>query len=191
MLSPEYLAGFFDGEGCVNFTIAGANRQLKLRVCIVNTDRNILELIRAQCGGSLPAPRKHKNPKWKHFNMLTFHDATAVEFLRLIQPFVRIKAAQIALAIEFVEFMSGPRSLRCQKDWIRRDDGQHSQLWTRTEKTKVRELDFKRRMNLLNRKGLPDGKEETAYQKGAAEQGGEGDAGILQRQTAFGFKIRA
>src|SRR5579859_4067102 len=51
MVNPEYLAGFFDGEGCVSTN--GRASGGYLTVTIANSHLPILEVIKDQFGGSI------------------------------------------------------------------------------------------------------------------------------------------
>lgn len=148
MLSKEYIAGLFDGEGCVNITISGKNRQATLRVMIVNTNRSILELVQSQYGGQIYemyGPRTH--PKWKQSWQLRLFRSYALNLLKDIRPFVYIKTNQIELAIMFEEFMDSPDRLEGFKN------SYGSISHRRTTKTIEKENAFKMAMSELNMKG--------------------------------------
>lgn len=147
MISNEYAAGFFDGEGCVNLTVAGKARRVVLRVMLVNTEPSILVAFHAQFGGVLPLPRVSRKG-WKPFGMLTLTGHAAAAFLSDIAPFVRVKAAQVALGLEFWDYNQRPKSDRC--DYIPRMGGSTGRL---KPSVIVKEGEFKARMHGLNRKG--------------------------------------
>lgn len=150
-LSPEYVAGFFDGEGCVNITVRGKFRQVSLRVMIVNTEPMILALLHTRYGGQLPGPRQDLKKHWKPFRQLVLTGYKAIRFLEDIAPFAILKKPQIDLALEFWRFQQKPRKERC--DII---TGQHDYGGVRVVRkpeTVERELEFKEKMHLLNRKG--------------------------------------
>ncbi len=148
MISNEYAAGFFDGEGCVNLSVSGKNRLVTLRVMLVNTDEHILAAFQAQFGGEKVTCRTQKNPTWKKFRMLKMTGHTAAAFLIDIAPHVRVKSAQIALALEFWRFKLRPRSERC--DYVTKKIGAFARL-----KPEIlhQEHAFKAQMHLLNAKG--------------------------------------
>lgn len=154
ILSPQYVAGFFDGEGCVNLTVKGACKQVSLRVMIVNTDPLILDLLRIQYGGRTPAPRIHQDG-WKGFRQLVLTDSKAINFLQEIAPFVIIKRPQIELALEFWRFQHLPRMQRC--DLVRvgpaHRRGHCPNKIVRKPETIQKELEFKAKMHLLNKRG--------------------------------------
>lgn len=152
MLSNEYVAGFFDGEGCVNITVRGKIRQVALRVTIVNTDAAILQELFETFGGTLTRPRS-SNSRWKLFRAIEWRGKYAISFLEKIQPFVTVKRPQIELAFEFWKFMQLPKTERCVVVCAPVVGLNGRTHLTRSEATKIRELEFKARMHRLNMKG--------------------------------------
>ena len=152
MFSLEYMAGFFDGEGCVNITLGGKGRQRILRVMIVNTNRIILEEFQKQFGGKLNKSRTLKE-NWKPFNCLTFINTHALDFLQKIYPFIFIKKRQIELAMEFREFMESPKKDRCYFQSHNSPYNSNLGCYVRKEETLKKELEFKQKMNDLNKRG--------------------------------------
>jgi len=90
MLSLEYIAGFFDGEGCV--IIAQSGNRFWLVVSLTQRKREILEMIQKQFGGYLDCVG---------ISRLRFSCEQAAQFLKAIQPFVIVKKKEIALALKF------------------------------------------------------------------------------------------
>jgi LAGLIDADG endonuclease len=149
-ISPEYLAGFFDGEGCVSiYIVKNPKYQCHVRTVIVNTNKEILQAINQQFSGYLQVDRFNNPEKpWKPFTQLHFQGERAIEFLTFIRPFSIIKKRQIDLAFEFWEFRkSMTRKERCQWD----DEIKHFVL---KKEIIEREHEFKNKMHDLNRKGL-------------------------------------
>ena len=150
MLSLEYAAGFFDGEGCVNLTVSGRERRVVLRLMIVNTDPNILCAFQAQFGGEAVTSRQNGPSHWKQFRMLKMTGQTAMAFLEDIAPYVRVKAAQVALALEFWDYTRRPKSERCI--YVRRASGVGATGQLKPEVI-AKEHEFKTHMHLLNKRG--------------------------------------
>lgn len=104
-----YWAGFIDGEGCISIkknkpTKARYNPQYTLRVSIGNTDStNNREL--KKLGASIITHRPRKE-NWKISYYAEFTAKNARAFLQEIYPFLRLKAKQAALALEFQELVS-------------------------------------------------------------------------------------
>lgn len=96
-----YMAGIFDGEGCIcaQWNKAGGKRYMTLRVDVTNTHRGMLEWIKARFGGEIYdscVPTGHKD-KW------TWRCA-AVDlkwFLKLMIPLTIIKQRRARLALIF------------------------------------------------------------------------------------------
>lgn len=112
-----YVAGFFDGEGCVNFTTRGKYKSLLLRVMVRNTDRAVIDYLQSLFGGRIETKMAYPGkPHWKTSYCWRIDGAKAVEFLLAIEPWVRIKREQIwvAQAWEFA---------RNKKSGSRMDDG--------------------------------------------------------------------
>ncbi len=97
-MNLAYVAGFFDGEGCVNFTHSGQCKTCVLRVMIRNTDLDIIQQIHRNFGGRIETLH-HKNPTFKISYCWRIDGSRAVDFLRLIDKFVIIKKDQISVAM--------------------------------------------------------------------------------------------
>lgn len=93
-----YLAGFFDGEGCITLSgpsrlwdgsRGGVGRSLVLKV--TNTDRASLEPWERWGGGIVAyRPRGNRLPCWRW----ACRGQQAVDCLRELRPYLRVKARQ-------------------------------------------------------------------------------------------------
>src|ERR1700746_22624 len=90
-LSPEYLAGFFDGEGCVSTN--GRSSGGYLTTTIANSLLPVLESIQEQFGGSIS-----QRPSGSY--TLTLSTRKARTFLEHILPFLIIKEEVARVGIE-------------------------------------------------------------------------------------------
>ena len=106
-LSNEYIAGLFDGEGCIRivknyWTKNSRNITYSLRLSINLTDKRVPTILHKMCGGCLNI---HKRPNPRHHTMYNWILSTrkAYNFLKLIEPFCIIKSEQIKIALEFQE----------------------------------------------------------------------------------------
>ena len=79
MLTIEYVAGFFDGEGCVSY-----NGRNYLSVQIAGNCYEVINLIQEQFGGSI-----HTRPNGT--NVLQISTRQAESFLNAILPFLIVK----------------------------------------------------------------------------------------------------
>jgi len=108
-LTPQWLAGFFDGEGCVSASTYNGGKYKnypRLIVHITQSDENLLRLIAMKYKGKgcMYAPirkqaRREKRPCW----IISFGGKAALPLLRDIAPFVILKRKLVEWAIETAE----------------------------------------------------------------------------------------
>lgn len=161
-ISPEYLAGFIDGEGYLGILrIANGPRRLRhspehpwkvynrspehiVRVQVANTNLEGLRAIHAIYGGSLKPMSTPTRPKNRQAYKITWNSRKAERILHLVEPYLILKRPQCLLLLEFI----GHR----QKN--RRLGGSTGHL--DPDVVAVRD-DFHRRLKELNRKGPREG----------------------------------
>ncbi len=103
MVSKEYLAGFFDGEGHVSITWTKKGdwkSSPKLAVKMTNTYLPLMEEIQKEYGGNM---YKGKNVKEHYLQVYTL-SLTVEEskrFLNDVMPFLKIKKRQAEIALIF------------------------------------------------------------------------------------------
>lgn len=92
-----YVAGIFDGEGCVSFI--KKERTYFIRIHITNTNRELLDHIQSLFGGSIFKCYRG-NEKYKDRYDWVLGWTKAVEFLEIIYPWLIVKtdAADVAFA---------------------------------------------------------------------------------------------
>lgn len=112
-ISPEYIAGFFDGEGSV--VIEHKNRGYKtyrLRFSIANTCLEVLKEIQAVVGGSistsLSAIQKASNKQYPCHKLIISAGADVKRFIELIGPHIRVKRPQLEAAARYAQTLSEP-----------------------------------------------------------------------------------
>lgn len=99
-----YLAGFFDGEGCIQLRRKTKCQSLVLRVTIGQPNRWILECYRMAFGGSVRPQKLPKEfPKAKPQSLWAAADNIALEFLKVISPYLTLKQGEAKIAIQFQE----------------------------------------------------------------------------------------
>lgn len=103
-MTPEYAAGFFDGEGCVNCSSSRNNSFV--RILVVNTNIDVLKAFQAVWGGDINANYKSK-AHWKQAYTWRLQHQAATDFLKEIKPFLIVKKQQAELAIKFNELRPG------------------------------------------------------------------------------------
>jgi hypothetical protein len=90
-MTLAYIAGFFDGEGCVGFV--RARSAIYARVLVTNTDRAVLEKLQQQFGGDIRQLALRRSG-WKTGWYWRLSWSRAVAFLDAIYPWLRVKRAQ-------------------------------------------------------------------------------------------------
>lgn len=103
-LKKAYIAGFFDGEGCVQLCKyrhpkTRGHLSYYLRVVIANTEKEVLEQIQQEFGGKVKQ-RKRVKPHHKDNFYLEISTQQARAFLESVLPYLRIKRRQAELGIE-------------------------------------------------------------------------------------------
>src|SRR4030042_6476953 len=103
-----YLAGFFDGEGCIAIVKDKnhlGNVQYSLRVIVSNTNDYVLHLYKLSFGGRIHK-REYKQPEWRDCYAWALNSTRAYDFLKCVYPYLILKKAQADLAFEFQENQS-------------------------------------------------------------------------------------
>lgn len=110
MPSLEYIAGFFDGEGCTMNNRRGGYKYV-LNVRIGNNNRDILDQIQNVIGGYICSRNAVKTNKI--FYTLCLHTKGAYQFLISILPYLVVKKEEAEIALRFQESM---KSIKCVSD---------------------------------------------------------------------------
>jgi hypothetical protein len=137
-----YMAGFFDGEGCIRFQ-RGVVQKSGMRyyfpaVLLSNTNREIIEFINSIWPGfTVTKARNANNPNSRPLYHWQRTGVSAEVFLRDIGPYLRIKNRQATLVSEFLAFVGDRRRTR-----------------DRTYEDDARMIDYYVTMTLLNHRGL-------------------------------------
>lgn len=103
MVSKEYLAGLFDGEGHVSITWSrnsGYARSPKLCVKLTNSHLPVIETVKEMYGGHIYKVKKGKETYLQVYTIsLTVEESK--RFLHDLMPHLIIKKRQAELALEF------------------------------------------------------------------------------------------
>lgn len=104
-----YIAGFLDGEGSISITRNSKNGQLLLRVCIVQTQKEVLEWIQAVMGvgGTLYKRSRNGSLGNKPCYVVCWAAANAARVLEFVEPYLKVKRLQAETALEFQKTMGG------------------------------------------------------------------------------------
>lgn len=94
-----YIAGFFDGEGCVRIKEANqGGNSFYVIAHLTNSYRPVLDEVQELFGGAL---RKQERTPNKTIYNWCLSSAEAVDFLKTISPFLKEKKSQAEFAITF------------------------------------------------------------------------------------------
>src|SRR5947207_7951885 len=91
MFSVQYLAGIFDGEGCLCIIKAGKSG-LHARLSIGNTCLPLLQSIQADWGGII-SPMVSR--RLQNYRLDLYKHEDLLKFLKEIQPYLFVKKAQV------------------------------------------------------------------------------------------------
>jgi intein/homing endonuclease len=96
-----YIAGFFDGEGCIRIKESNKGENSFYVIAhLTNSYRPVLDEVQSLFGGAV---RKQERTPNKTIYNWCVSSAEAVDFLRTIAPFLKEKRRQAEYAIDFHE----------------------------------------------------------------------------------------
>lgn len=96
MVSLQYVAGFFDGEGCVTFLKNG--KAIYVTAHLTNNDRRVLDEMHEKYGGCVYTRLRNGDPRRKTTYSWQVSGTKAIAFLREIYPYLVIKKPQAEVA---------------------------------------------------------------------------------------------
>lgn len=113
-MTPEYIAGLFDGEGCVSLFLRHEDRGkyryqrwvLDVRIAMTNGDEP-LHLIHARYGGGIHTESIGRTPSHKPKTQWWLRESAAFSFLFDMQPHCMVKRREIELALEYLRVRYG------------------------------------------------------------------------------------
>jgi hypothetical protein len=105
-----YIAGLFDGEGTIGIW-PNSERKYGCRVAIYNTHKEVMDWLSMKMGGAVDVQSKDKRPcyRWQ-----ISHRQSIRVFIKAVQPYTIIKAAQLRLMLEFFQTDSGSQERRME-----------------------------------------------------------------------------
>lgn len=103
-----YIAGIFDGEGCICLRRA-KKKGVALDISVVNTNEWLMQWLKFALGGNFYPVQKEgrRNKNWKPCWRWTISSNRALDCLKLLYPYLRLKKPQAELAIKFQEARRG------------------------------------------------------------------------------------
>jgi hypothetical protein len=113
-MTPEYLAGLFDGEGCIDvqrcYPKAGRNRlyvRPRVRMCMADSARPMMQMLRDKFGGHLCSRKAGKRNQQDSWSLEWLNGDDMRCLLNLILPHLILKAEQARLVLWWLDNGSG------------------------------------------------------------------------------------
>lgn len=108
-----YIAGFFDGEGCIRIKKASqGGSSYYIWVAITNSNKSILEFVKTIFDGQIRKAERTPNKDIYHFLITS---AEAIDMLEVLLSFLKEKKEQAELAIYFHEHKEGMSAVMKQR----------------------------------------------------------------------------
>ena len=102
MVSLEYIAGFFDGEGCINVSYCPPNH-FQVQLNIGNTDKNVLIEIQKVLGGKLHCSKTKTSGEHDFWILHWGAFAKTKTVLRILCPHLLVKREKAMLALALLD----------------------------------------------------------------------------------------
>lgn len=113
-MTPEYLAGLFDGEGCIDvqrmYPRLGRNRfyvRPRIRMAMAENCRPLLEALHAKFGGGFYHRKAHKKNQQGSWSLEWLSNDEIRRIIDLILPHLIVKAEQAKLVLWWLDNASG------------------------------------------------------------------------------------
>ena len=116
-VTPQWLAGFFDGEGCVHAGYDCRNGLVRLIVSIAQKDILPLTLIKLKFMRYCSGPNRARNHT---VSSITFTGRNCIPFLNFIKDYVICKRTQVEDAIELANLINDTPSSVSDENATRR-----------------------------------------------------------------------
>jgi len=98
-----YIAGYFDGEGCIRIVQNKRDNGFGIHVFITNTHKPFLERMKDFFGGTVSVRNKSNENHRSIYQWRISNKKAANNFLKQIEPYLFEKQPQAKLAINFCE----------------------------------------------------------------------------------------
>ena len=113
-MTPEYLAGLFDGEGCIDvqrcYPKEGRNRlyvRPRVRMCMTDSARFLADRLHARFGGHLTSRKAGNRNQQSSWSLEWLNGVDMRRLLNLILPHLVLKAEQAKLVLWWLDNASG------------------------------------------------------------------------------------
>ena len=100
-----YAAGILDGEGSIYFSRNRTTRWPSPIVSVASTDRELLEWLRTRLGGSIIQKRTYQPHHARSYDW-KLTDRRALEFLKIVRPFLVIKRKIVRCDVLLAEYLA-------------------------------------------------------------------------------------
>ena len=100
-ISPQYLAGFLDGEGTLRAFVRErrGRKEIQLEAALHNVHEGVVRAIQRDFGGSLEVRKSIRLPIWR----LRWNKKSELySVLQQVRPFIVIKKPQVEALLEFL-----------------------------------------------------------------------------------------
>lgn len=118
-ISPDYLAGFIDGEGSLMLAKVPRKKGPRYgyvpRLCIDNTNKEILERIRGRYGGNIFQSHR-REAGWKDLYTLVWTGRNVEPVLRVVAPHLSIKRSRAVIVLRFIEHLRRTQQTTFERD---------------------------------------------------------------------------
>lgn len=113
-MTPEYLAGLFDGEGCIDvqrcYPKEGKGRlyvRPRVRMCMANSALPMMQLLHAEFGGHLVCRKAGKRNQQDSWSLEWLNGEAMRKILGTMLPHLILKAEQAKLVLWWLDNASG------------------------------------------------------------------------------------
>lgn len=142
-----YMAGFFDGEGCIVIGFRLMHNCISYRLCvdigqIGKTGKEILNLFHDNFKGKVNLIKRRYNQR--SYYKWSSHCRQTYQFLKQIYPYVKVKRKQVQLAIEFQELLMNGKT-----HWLSESEKIEKHSYRETVKQEISFLNNKHKFENL------------------------------------------
>lgn len=120
LAEAAYIAGYFDGEGCVTFQGYRSESSYTVIVCFTQSRENAILLMREIYGGYLSLPRVCGNSVRQRVDYRISQKAGVLCFLSDILPYVREKRDQVVEVIDLLSHGGSALSVKARISAMKR-----------------------------------------------------------------------
>jgi len=100
----RYVAGFFDGEGCIHVALTKNKPDrwrpsVSLRLTVVNNNQDVIQWFASVFNSGFITSTRHNHPRWKESHRWVISYGKAHQFLQSIYPYLIVKKKQAEIAL--------------------------------------------------------------------------------------------